>query len=471
MLLAAALALSMTPAAAFAEADLAAGTVAGGVLQPQATPDEAPALEAQASVPHVQYRTLVQSDGWQSWRKDGQEAGTHGRSLRLEALEMKLSGISGGIQYRAHVQNVGWQGWKSNGRLAGTSGKGLRMEAVQVRLTGDAAKRYDVYYRLHVQNIGWTGWARNGSSAGSAGYSYRVEAMQVRLVKKGGKAPGATSGAFRTPLVSYRTHVQRDGWQSWRADGAEAGTHGRSLRLEGLNVKLGPGVAGGIRYRTHVQTYGWQGWRSNGQMSGTSGESKRLEAVQIQLTGQAAKKYDVYYRVHAQHFGWMGWARNGERAGTAGYSYRLEALQVRLVKKGGKTPGPAAATFRQGGRTPEKKWVPEQGHYEDVYETVHVPAVTHEEPVYTTVVDQEAYTTYTRVYYTRDGWSGTDRDEARQHHISAGGHTWWEDIPEKHPAVTHQEQTGTTTVVDTPAHDERRKTGTRWVVDVPGHWE
>ena len=132
---------------------------------------------------------------------------------------------------------------------------------------------------------------------------------------------------------------------------------------------------------------------------------------------------------------------------------------------------PAAATFRQGGRTPEKKWVPEQGHYEDVYETVHVPAVTHEEPVYTTVVDQEAYTTYTRVYYTRDGWSGTDRDEARQHHISAGGHTWWEDIPEKHPAVTHQEQTGTTTVVDTPAHDERRKTGTKWVVDVPGHWE
>ena len=87
----------------------------------------------------------------------------------------------------------------------------------------------------------------------------------------------------------------------------------------------------------------------------------------------------------------------------------------------------------------QKTWVPEQGHWE---------------PVYTTIVDQEAYTTYTHVYYTRDGWSGTDRDEAREHHAIAGGHLGWYDIPEEHPAVTHQEQTGQ-----------------RWVVDVPGHWE
>lgn len=119
----------------------------------------------------------------------------------------------------------------------------------------------------------------------------------------------------------------------------------------------------------------------------------------------------------------------------------------------------------------QKTWVPEQGHYEDIYETVHIPAVTHEEPVYTTVVDQEAYTTYTTIYYTQDGWSGTDRDEARAHLAQAGGHLQWENIPEEHPAVTHEEQTGTTTVVDVPAHDEQQKTGSKWVVDVPGHWE
>ena len=87
---------------------------------------------------------------------------------------------------------------------------------------------------------------------------------------------------------------------------------------------------------------------------------------------------------------------------------------------------------------PAKTWVPEQGHWE---------------PVYTTIVDQEAYTTYTRVYYTEDGWSGTSRDEAYAHHYATHGNVWWEDVPEYHPAVTHQEQTGQ-----------------RWIVDVPGHW-
>ena len=86
-----------------------------------------------------------------------------------------------------------------------------------------------------------------------------------------------------------------------------------------------------------------------------------------------------------------------------------------------------------------KTWIEEQGHYE---------------PVYTTVVDQEAYTTTTRIYYTQDGWSSTDREAVRAHHLEVGGHTWWEDVTEEHPAVTHQEEAGQ-----------------KWVADVPAHWE
>ena len=73
-------------------------------------------------------------------------------------------------------------------------------------------------------------------------------------------------------------------------------------------------------------------------MSGTSGQAKRLEAIQIKLTGEMAKKYDVYYRVHAQHFGWLDWAKNGEESGTAGFGYRLEGMQIVLVKKGESLP-------------------------------------------------------------------------------------------------------------------------------------
>ena len=38
------------------------------------------------------------------------------------------------MEYRAHVQGVGWQPWRRDGQTAGTTGKGLRVEAVQVRL-------------------------------------------------------------------------------------------------------------------------------------------------------------------------------------------------------------------------------------------------------------------------------------------------------------------------------------------------
>lgn len=58
----------------------------------------------------------------------------------------------------------------------------------------------------------------------------------------------------------------------------------------------------------------------------------------MKLSGDIAKKYDVYYRVHAQNFGWLGWAKNGEEAGTAGYSYRLEAIQVVMVPEGTENP-------------------------------------------------------------------------------------------------------------------------------------
>ena len=304
----------------------------------------------------VQYSTHVQNVGWQKLVADGATAGTSGRGLRLEGIYVSLKDhpYSGSIQYRTHIQNIGWQGWKSDGQMSGTSGKSLRLEAIQIRLTGQMAAHYDVYYRVHAQNIGWMAWAKNGESAGTAGYSYRLEAIQIILVPKGSSAPtpsprNAYSSSFKADQIQYRTHVQNDGWQDYVGDGATAGTSGRSLRLEGINIRLGSqsGISGGVEYRTHVQNIGWQGWRSNGAMSGTSGRSLRLEAIQIRLTGAAASKYDIYYRVHSQNIGWMGWAKNGAPAGTAGYAYRLEAIQIKLVPKGGRAPGSTAYAYRQ----------------------------------------------------------------------------------------------------------------------------
>ena len=149
--------------------------------------------------------------------------------------------------------------------------------------------------------------------------------------------------------VVYRTHVQKIGWQNYVANGKTAGTSGKSLRLEAIDIILGDQpYDGSIAYRTHIQKLGWEtAWKKDGDMSGTSNRALRLEAIQIKLTGKMATYYDVYYRVHAQHFGWMGWAKNGARAGTAGYAYRLEAIQIQLVPKGGAAPGSTSRPFRQ----------------------------------------------------------------------------------------------------------------------------
>lgn len=147
-----------------------------------------------------------------------------------------------------------------------------------------------------------------------------------------------------SPSISYQTHVQDYGWQSWKSNGEVSGTVGQSKRLEGINIKLS-NINGSIEYKTHVQDIGWQDWKSNGQMSGTSGQSKRLEAIKVKLSGEAANQYDVYYRVHAQDYGWLDWAKNGESAGTEGYSKRLEGIQIVLVKKGENAAGSTSRPF------------------------------------------------------------------------------------------------------------------------------
>ncbi|WP_373484468.1 Ig-like domain-containing protein [Acetobacterium sp.] len=144
--------------------------------------------------------------------------------------------------------------------------------------------------------------------------------------------------------ISYQTHVENDGWQDWKTNGDMSGTSARSLRLEGIKIKLNNYENLGVEYQTHIQNIGWEsetnrGWKSNGDMSGTQGLSYRLEAIQIKLTGTDADKYDIYYQVHAQNLGWLDWAKNGESSGTAGLSYRLEGIRIKIVSKGDPAPG------------------------------------------------------------------------------------------------------------------------------------
>ena len=303
--------------------------------------------------PSIQYRTHVQNVGWQEYAQNGGMSGTTGRGLRLEGLEVKVSGAENvGIRYSTHVQNKGWLTYVEDGKMSGTSGQSLRLEAVKLELTGSEKHLYDVYYRVHAEGFGWLDWAKNGMAAGTAGYGYRLEAIEILVLEKNQVAPGNTKIPYQSKkdshAVRYQTHVQNVGWQEYVGDGAMSGTSGRSLRLEGIRIAAGEHLpSGSIEYTTHVQNKGWLPKVTDNAMSGTSGESLRLEAIRVNLTGELAQQYDVYYRVHAQNVGWMDWAKNGADAGTAGYAYRLEGIEVVMVPKGGAAPGGTARPFIQ----------------------------------------------------------------------------------------------------------------------------
>ena len=101
------------------------------------------------------------------------------------------------------MQSVGWQNSVANNALSGTTGKSLRVEAVRIDLTGDLKSQFDIYYRVQSQDRGWLGWAKNGESAGTQGFRQRLETMQVKLVKKGA-AFDVGGDAFLTSDLAVR---------------------------------------------------------------------------------------------------------------------------------------------------------------------------------------------------------------------------------------------------------------------------
>ena len=146
----------------------------------------------------IEYRTHVQTYGWQEYKPEGETSGTSGQSKRLEAIQIKMQdqNLNQFLKYKTHVQTYGWQDWVNGGKISGTSGQSKRLEAIQITLTGDLENQYDIYYRVHAQTYGWLDWAKNGESAGTEGLSKRLEAIQIVLVEKGGAAPGKTDTPF-----------------------------------------------------------------------------------------------------------------------------------------------------------------------------------------------------------------------------------------------------------------------------------
>ena len=299
--------------------------------------------------PELNYQAHVSNIGWQTEVKEGEIAGTTGKSLAVEALRLNMvlpEGTEGGIEYAAHVSNIGWQKSVQNGEIAGTTGKSKCIEAIKINLTGDIAEKYDVYYRVHSANFGWLGWAKNGEYAGSAGYARAVEALEIRLYKKDAEdKPLQEQKSYKSETnegrVSYQAHMQDVGWMSMVTDGNSAGIPDGNKELQALKINVaddlrGYGqISGSVVYQAHVENVGWQKEVKDGQLAGTVGKNKHIEALRIKLTDQLAEKYDIYYRVNIEGRGWLDWTVNGGDSGSTGLDLAVRGIEIKICAKDG----------------------------------------------------------------------------------------------------------------------------------------
>ena len=116
-----------------------------------------PVQNVEAAGVSVQYKSHVQTFGWESaWKRDGEASGTSGKAKRLEGIRITVSGDNLGVRYTTHCQTYGWLPWVSNGEMSGTQGEAKRLEAIKIELTGANAR-----------TAGATRWATRSSPRSS----------------------------------------------------------------------------------------------------------------------------------------------------------------------------------------------------------------------------------------------------------------------------------------------------------------
>lgn len=109
----------------------------------------------------VTYTVHVQTYGdQQGWVHDGTMAGTKGQAKRLEEIRVKLTGdeYSGSIQYKTHIQSYGWQDWSYNGEKAAAVDRQNVWKALRFSLPAKWQNITMLYIVCIVRPMaGWTG--------------------------------------------------------------------------------------------------------------------------------------------------------------------------------------------------------------------------------------------------------------------------------------------------------------------------
>ncbi|TDD93058.1 hypothetical protein [Actinomadura rubrisoli] len=166
----------------------------------------------------------------------------------------------------------------ATGRTSGpmTYGKGVTVQqALKAEVARRGAAAYSVCYQAHVAYLNWQNVTCNGGIAGTVGRNLAIEAVNV-----------AVSGA----TFCVEAHIRDKDWQGEqcaRDQWLHVGTEGQNRPMEALRFWVGgPTKEVG---QAHVQDWDWLGVVANNYDSplrielGTTGRGLMLEAFTLQI--------------------------------------------------------------------------------------------------------------------------------------------------------------------------------------------
>lgn len=191
------------------------------ILSPKIDAFAAPVYSGTTNT-NVWYKAHVQDIGWQDTVVNGDTAGTTGKALKIEALQIDVSdSASFWIEYNAYIDTLGWMNVVKDGQTIGTTGRNLAMNgiciAIKDKSTGKDSQSYDVHYRVHVRNIGWESWTKNGYLAGDTYNGQPIEAIEIQIRPKGeGPITGGQTQADKV-IAEAREHLGKP--YVWSATG------------------------------------------------------------------------------------------------------------------------------------------------------------------------------------------------------------------------------------------------------------
>lgn len=215
------------------------GEIAGTIGEQRTIEAIQIALDNSSGNNYLSYEARSEGWGWLGAVRDSWFAGTTGQARKVTAFRAYIrtdrhEPARVKIAYNVYVQDRGYLGWKRNGEENGTIGETLRLEAMKVLLY-NRPENMDLEVRSNVEGE-WQVWLGNGAESGTTAQSKRIVAFEMRLVNP-----------FNGTVLSYGGHFQDRGWLEYASDNPSRnnpilGNPSDMLRLESLRAGLGNAI-------------------------------------------------------------------------------------------------------------------------------------------------------------------------------------------------------------------------------------